>query len=254
MAKYKKTGRTWEQILEMQEEYDGNKPFDQQYCLSKIPHQPEEYDGPPRFCIRQGGLRQRGSNMLCKFHGGHGSHDPERLDKLGAMKHGMKATREHLIEDFDEKDQALYDWVVEHFPDAYDIDVENDPTAAYDLHRLAAEIVRAERGRGFLLDEGEVNETPVRNDEGRVVTDDNGDIVTEKSEHYLAKMMDRQDRKITKLEKELMISRKERAKQENTDSAVEAIKSFSELGQKFLNRDSKDFDPDDAPWEEDDDG
>lgn len=166
----------------------------------------------------------------------------------------MKATREHLIEDFDDKDQALYDWIMHEWPDAYGIDFDEDPQSMYDMHRLAAEIVRGERGRGFLIEEGEVREDPVRNDEGRVVIGDDGEVVTEKSQHYLADMLARQDSKISDIEKELGITRKERLKQDSTDSAVEAIKSFTELGSAFLDRDEKDYDPDEEPWTDGQDG
>lgn len=195
-----------------------------------------------------------GSGWLCPYHGGKGNPNAQNLDKLGAMKHGMDATRAHLVEDFDEKDRKLYDWILDEYPEAYDINVSEDPSAAYDLHRLAAEIVRAERGRGYLISEGEVTEKEQYNDEGRLVYDDEGNVVTEKSEHYLAKMMHRQDKKITKLQKELGITRKERERQSTNDEAVEAIKSFSELGADLMRRDEKDYDPDDQPWEEESDG
>lgn len=253
MAKREVTGGTKEEIQSLRESFKG-EDFDATYCLAKIPRQPEDYTGPPRYC-KNTRTSPTGSNHLCKHHGGDLSDDfnEENLDKLAPMKHGIHATREHLIEDFDDKDTALYDWIVDTYPDAYDINTDEDPAALYDLHRLAAEIVRAERGRGFLLREGEVKEDPVRNEEGRVVIDDEGNVVTEKSEHYLAQMMYRQDNKITKLEKELGISRKEQMKQDTSDEAVEAItKGFSELGAAFLQREDKEYDPEDEPWDEDD--
>jgi hypothetical protein len=255
MAKHKVTGKTEEELEAAFEEYNGTRDeFEEAYCLAKIPRLPDDYNGPERFCFNNRTI-PTGSNDLCKFHGGKRSDDwnTENLDTLGNMKHGMNATREHLIEDFDEKDEALYNWIVTSFPEAYDIELEDDPQAQYDLHRLAAEIVRAERGRGFLIQEGEVNEEPVRNDEGRVVLDDAGEIVTEKSQHYLADMMHKQDNKITKLERELGISRKERLKRETQEDALEAVtKGFTELGEAFLQRDSKDYDPDEKPWQEED--
>lgn len=255
MAKQEITGATKSELADLRESYSGEAPFEEAYCLAKIPRQPDDYSGPPRYCQKRD-VSKVGSNHLCKFHGGDRTDDfedvLENLDKLAPMKHGMEATREHLIEDFDDKDTALYDWIIDSYPEAYDIDIKDDPAAVYDLHRLAAEIVRAERGRGYLLREGEVKEDPVRTEEGQVVIDENGDVVTEKSEHYLAQMMYRQDNKITKLEKELGISRKEQLKQDKSDDAVEAItKGFSELGAAFLQREDTDYDPEDEPWEED---
>jgi hypothetical protein len=195
-----------------------------------------------------------GSAHLCPHHGGKtpddAVEDTSNLDPLGGMRHGLYATREHLVEDFSQKDRSLYEWVVSSYADAYGIEPERDPGAAYDLHRLATEIVRAERGRGFLISEGEVNEDPVRDEEGRIVVDDSGEVVTEESQHYLAEMMYRQDNKITKLEKELGISRKERRKHEQGDDAIKALKDFSQLGASFLQREETDYDPDDTPWAE----
>lgn len=256
MASKEVTGKTEDEIEELRQQFEERHgdsqeygDFEEHYCLAEIPRQPDDYDGPVRYCTLNRDLIETKHTIKCKHHGQKG--DPDNLEKLARMKHGMQATREHLVEDFDDKDQALYDWIVETYPDSYGINVEEDPSAAYDLHRLAAEIVRAERGRGFLIDEGEVNEKEIRNDEGRVVIND-GEVVTEKSEHYLAQMMHRQDKKITQLEKELGISRKERLRHDQTDDAVDAVKSFTELGAAFLSRDDKDFDPESEPWKEDD--
>jgi hypothetical protein len=262
MASGEITGHTRAELAEMQEDWlerHPDVPFDEQYCLAEIGKQPEDYDGPTRYCCYQETYETPTGKWRCPFHGGDREYNGRSAEelaetKLAPMKHGMHATREHLVDDFDEKDEALYDWITESYTEAYDIDVENDPASAYDLHRLACEIVRAERGRGFLLDEGEVVEQEVRNEEGHVIIDEDGEIVTEKSEHYLAKMMHRQDKKITKLEKELAITRKEQQKQESTDEAVDAIKGFTELGASFLQREDKDYDPDKAPWESEDDG
>lgn len=257
MAKTKVTGKPEEWFEEEKREHeasDSDEPWAKQYCMARISSQPEGYDGAQRYCSewRDGNLYEIGDNWLCKFHGGKGGPTPENLDKLANMTHGMNATREHLVEDFDEKDRALYDWIVDSYAEAYDIDVENDPNAAYDLHRYAAEAVRAERGRGYLIEEGEVTEQKRFSEDGSVVIDENGEIVTEKSEHYLTKMLDRQDKKLTQLANALGISRKDRLKRDQTDDAVEAItKGFSELGAAFLNREEREYDPDDQPWDED---
>lgn len=257
MAKTKVTGKPREEIEKLRAEWEENhwiKEFEDNICLAKIPHQPEDYDGPDRFCTLRD-VQEIGDSgsYHCKFHGGAGNGNPEKFDKLAGMTHGMHATAEHLRKDFSEKDEALYEWITNEWPDAYDIDIESDPNAAYDFHRLATEIVRAERGRGHLIEEGEVKEQDRVTDEGNVVLDDDGNVVTEKSEHYLAQMLHRQDNKITKLEKELGISRKERLRQDTTDNAIEVMKGFQELGKEFISRDS-DYDPDDTPWEDDDSG
>lgn len=255
MASKEVSGKTADEIEQLREEYNERhsdnpqKWFEKAYCLAKIPHQPEDYDGPPRYCLNPR-TSQIGDSWRCKHHGANGHGNPENLEKLAPMTHGLRALRKHIRQDFDEKDLALYNWVVEDYPSAYDINIEESPADAYDVHRLAVEIVRAERGRGHLLNEGEVHEEEVRDDEGRVVVDDTGEIVTSKSQHYLARMMKDQDNKITKLQKELGISRKERQRADNAEDAVEAVKQFSELGAAFLNRDEKEYSADEEPWDD----
>lgn len=266
MATESVSGITREELEELREEYEQRieqspytaeqaPDFDEKYCLAHIARQPDDYDGPPRYCSSQDVI-SAGSAWLCKHHGGATDVDENHslaekgYDGSDSMKHGMFATRENLIADFDEKDEALYNWVLREYPNAYDIDLDSDPSTQYDLHRLAVEIVRAERGRGWLIEEGEVNEKNVRDENGRVIVDDNGDIVTEKSEHYLAQMLHRQDKKITQLEKELGITRKEQRRHDQTDDAVDAIKSFANVGADLLAREQEDFDPND--WDETD--
>lgn len=266
MARNSVSGRTKAQLADMRREWldEGrDKDFDEHYCLAKIPRQPEDYDGPPRFCVSHN-TRPVGDNWLCKHHGGAkgsvaGEPRPEEegkeLDRKynpANMKHGMKAARENLVDDFDDKDLAIYDWVVDKFSDAYDLNPEADPAVALDLHRLAAEVVRGERGRGVLLEEGEVQEKPIKDEDGVIVTDNQGNVKTEKSQHYLADMMHRQDNKITKLEKSLSITRKERLKRDSEADRSEAIKELAQIGKGFLDRESKEYDPQDKPWESDD--
>lgn len=256
------TGLTQPEIQELKEDFreqqaqaqmpaDMLPEFDEVHCLARIAKQPDEYDGPQRYCVSRNVINT-GRAWLCKHHGGATPMDydlsEEGYDGSDSIKHGMFATQENLIDDFSEKDKALYDWVLREYPKAYDIDLESDPSSQYDLHRLAVEIVRAERGRGWLIQEGEVNETEVRDEDGRIVVDENGEIVTEKSQHYLSDMLHKQDKKITKLEKELGITRKERRKFDQTDDAVDAIKNFAELGTDLLARKEKDFEPED--WDD----
>lgn len=258
MAKNEVTGLTAPELEQRKETYEARRhrrnetderpPFEDRFCLAKLNKQPDDYNGPQRYCMYVAHDEFENGRTHCKFHGRNlhigGIEDNMEHPELAGMKHGMFAEVQNLVKDFDDKDQALYDWITERYSDAYGISPESDPAAAYDLHRLAAEIVRAERGRGFLVGEGEVHEKEVRNEEGRVVIDDSGDVVTEKSEHYLAKMMHRQDKKISQLERDLLVTRKERSKQESVDDAVEAMQTFQELGASLINREAEEYDPD----------
>lgn len=253
MGSIEVAGATREELESMRQSWQGGQddlPFDRAHCLCPINKQPDDYDGPQRYCKNMNFINETpGGKTRCRYHGGR---QGDNLESSAAITHGMHATREHLIEDFDEKDQALYDWILDTWPDAYNIDFDKDPQAEYDFHRLAAEVVRAERGRGHLIREGEITEKEIYGDEG-VIIDADGEVVTEKSEHYLAQMLHRQDKKISDLEKELGITRKERLRQSNQDDAVEAFKNFAELGGAFLDKDDNDYDPDAEPWSEDSD-
>lgn len=245
MAQYSVTGKTADEIEELRHRYEVEEDhyvdFTEAYCLCPIEKQPDDYDGPPRFCSMADTSEVGDGLYRCRYHGG--SADTSNLDKLAAMTHGLHALRKHIRETFDEKDAAVYDWIINKYPAAYDINIEESPADAYDLHRLAVEIVRAERGRGHILTEGEIHEEEKVGENG-IVIDENGEVVTEKSSHYLARMLKDQDNKITKLQKELGISRKERQRAENADDAVEAVKNFAELGSAFLDRDDNEYDPD----------
>lgn len=259
MAKFEVTGLTKKELAERRETYEARRerrgetderpPFDERFCLWKIPRQPEDYEGPPRYCTKIAYKELESGRPICDIHykPNFQTPRPENLDnpRTASMTHGMTAELKSLRQDLSEKDRALYDWIVERYSDAYDLDLSADPAVAVDLHRLAMEIVRAERGRGHLIEEGEVHEKKIRDDEGHFVVDENGKVVTEKSEHYLAQMMHRQDKKITDLHRELLVSRRERSKHDTADEAVEGIKSFAEIGAQILDRDDKEYDPDD---------
>jgi hypothetical protein len=251
MASQEVSGRTAEELEDLRENKTHHMPFEEKYCLAKIPRQPDDYDGPPRYCCSMN-VNKIGSSYRCKHHGGAGHGNPENMEPGANMSHGLHATQDNLRKNFDDKDWALYEWITDTYPEAYDIDIESDPMAAYDIHRLASEIVRAERGRGHVIKEGEVHEQDRYSSEGALIIDDRGDVVTEKSAHYLADMLHKQDNKVTKLEKTLGITRRQRMKRDEKQDTVEALtKGFAELGDAFLRREDKDYDPDDEPWEED---
>jgi hypothetical protein len=244
MAKKSVSGKTEDELDELRKEFENSpaseeKTFEQAYCLAKIPRQPDDYDGPDRFCASTD-LRRWD---LCKFHGGAGCGNAENLDPLANMKHGMYATEEHLVEDFDEKDRALYDWVLTTYPEAYDIDLIEDPSSHHALRNLAIEMVRAERGYGYLIREGEKVEKPVRNAEGELVVDGDGEVVTEDSEHYLAGMMNRQNNLLISIKKSLGITRKQRLEREETSEGTEAIETIAEIGAEVIDPDAKEYDP-----------
>ncbi|QSG06385.1 hypothetical protein [Halapricum desulfuricans] len=237
MATKEVTGKTKAELQEMRREFR-NKPasewydFEDRFCLAKIPRQPEEYDGPTRYCVS----RNVKKNGLCKFHGGATTPTLENLDPLANMKHGMNAKRENLIKDFSDADRDLYNWIVEEWPTAYDVNLDDDPLARYEFHALAVEIVRAERAEGFLIREGEDNQKKVFGPDGSVHYED--------VPHYLADMLQRQRKLIMRMEDNLGISRKKRMQNEQAQDATDVMKSFAEVGASLISDADSDFDPD----------
>jgi len=236
MASREVTGKTHSGVAELRSDFN-TKPrsewtdFEDYYCLAKIPRQPDDYDGPDRYCAKV--AKQ---NSRCKFHGGNNEPTLENLDPLAAMKHGMKATRENLIKDFSEADQELYDWVVEDWPKAYDIALEEDPQAEYEFHALGVEIVRNERASGYIIEQGE--------DGKKKVFGPTGEIEYEDVPHYLSEMLQRNRKLVMKMEDNLGISRKARERKSETDDAADIMKSFAEVGASLITKTEKEYDPD----------
>lgn len=229
------TGKTAEQVRERRTEFSESNAaewydFEERFCLAKIPHQPDDYDGPDRYCFS---TNLDAETYICKHHGGAG--DTLGLDPLANMKHGFHATRENLKSDFSDADQELYEWILDEWPEAYDVDLGEDPLAKYEFHALAVEIVRAERAEGFLIEEGE--------DNVKKVFGPTGEVEYEKVPHYLSDMLQRQRKLVMKMEDNLGISRKKRLANETAKDATEAFKSFAEVGASLINDDDAEYDP-----------
>ncbi|UBF22585.1 putative terminase small subunit [Halorubrum tailed virus 25] len=238
MASRKVTGKTKTELRKKKAEFKKTNrgqlyDFEECFCLAKIPRQPEDYNGPDRYCVSRNLVHGK---KRCKFHGGAGHGNPEYLDPLANMKHGMNAKRENLVKDFSDADKQLYEWVVEEWPEAYEVNIEDDPLAAYEFHALAVEIVRAERAEGFLIREGEDNQKKVFGPDGSVHYED--------VPHYLADMLQRQRKLIMRMEDNLGISRKKRLQNETAKDATDVMKSFAEVGASLISEADAEYDPD----------
>jgi len=239
MASGKVTGKTAEEIEDLRAEFAEMKrsewiEFEDYYCLAKIPRQPDDYDGPQRYCSSN---NVEHKIKRCKFHGGRNK--TEHLDPLANMKHGMRATRESLMKDMhsdgNEWQLDLYEWITESWPEAYDVDVSEDPLAEYEFHALAVEIVRAERAEGYILREGENGKKRVFSPTGEQYFDD--------IPHYLADMIQRQRKLIMKMEDNLGISRKKRLQNDQAADATEVMKSFADVGASLIKGADTEYDP-----------
>lgn len=157
--------------------------FETAYCLTRIGKQPDEYDGPERYC------RQRASKLdswdgeeyaegayapSCRFHGSNngGDSNEENLEDPRVMHitHGLYAEDEHLRMDFTDAEQALYDSIVESWPDIYDWPSEEDDPARYlILRKVATNAVRSVRAEDYIDSEGEVHFRDIFDEQGVVI-------------------------------------------------------------------------------------
>jgi|AntRauTorcE11898_2_1112593.scaffolds.fasta_scaffold11629_1 hypothetical protein len=250
MATQSVSGKTEQELVEIRKDFDETPrsdlyDFEDCFCLAKIPRQPEDYDGPIRYCLS----RNVKKNKRCKHHGGATTGNPERLDKYAALKHGMKATRQAILDTMtregNEWQVELYEWVTEDWPEAYDVDTATDPNAEYEFHALALEIIRAERAEGWIFKEGEKGQKRVFAPTGEMYFDD--------IPHYLADMMQRQRKLIMRMEDNLGISRKARLKADTNTDAADLIKSFAEVGASLITKSDRQYDPDEFGGPESDD-
>lgn len=233
MSSVEVSGKTAEELAEMRYNHDhAYLDFEEWYCLSKIGKQPDDYDGPQRYCSQHTVRHNR-----CRFHGGTNDGNPETLDKLGNMKHGMYATDEHLRETMDKREEELYDWVLS-WPEYYDIPLEQDPSAAHDFQMLATEIVREARGKDYILRNSEIQEQGVYTPDGDL-------LEWETKPNALSEQMASQVRLIQKIKDSLGITQKRQAKQENEQNSVDVMDSMaSAMGELVASDDEEqDFDP-----------
>lgn len=177
MAQSELTGATKDELKDLRVDhlnsrtgYEYDVPFETAFCLTRIGKQPDDYDGPPRYCTNRAAKRDDYDGHRfddaayapnCRFHGGDNTgNPPEDVDGNHVLKpitHGVYATDEHLMMDFTDDEQTLYDSIVEDWPEIYEWPDESEDPARYRLLRIVARnIVREERAADYLDDEGEV--------------------------------------------------------------------------------------------------
>ena len=236
MASTEVTGKTVQELAEMRHKFKNTNrgqiyDFEECFCLSKIPRQPEDYDGPQRYCVS----RNVKKNGRCKHHGGNNELHPENLDKLARMKHGMYAEDRHLRETMNEREEELYEWVLE-WPESYNIDLEADPSAAHDFQTLAIEIVREARGKDYILRNSEIREKGVYLPDGTMVE-------TEELPNTLNEAMASQVRLIQKIKDSLGITRKHQAKNDQVKNASEVMDGLVGAMSSMVEQ-NEEYDPD----------
>lgn len=230
-------------------------PFDVAYCLKSIPRQPDEYDGPQRYCRRRAakkddddyegdGTDKAAYAVLCPPHGGdvekQGHKYKDKLDDpTHAITHGAYANDENLKMDFTDEEQNLHDSIMENWPEIYDWPAESEDPARYRiLRRVAVNEVRSIREEDYLDErtgEGEVYHEPVFDDQGV-------EVGTKDAENPLAREYRLLMSEVTNQMKELGLTPKEQQKMDTLESQADKDDALTEIASDALGDDG-DYDP-----------
>ena len=259
MAKREITGASQSELEKLKKEYFETPlyknhaiPFDVAYCLQEIACQPDHYDGPQRYCKRRASKKDpedyEGEStdkaayaIRCVNHGANVEEleggDESNLEPYTArITHSAYAEDEHLIMDFTDDEQNLYDSIMEDWPEIYDWPPQSEDPARYRiLRRVAVNEVRAQREEDY-LDNHEVHE--------EAVYDENGVQVGSKDvENPLAREYRLLMSEVTNQMKELGLTPKERQKMDTLESEKGANEAVTEIASDALDGDAE-YDPD----------
>jgi len=260
MAAGELTGADQSELREMEQEHresplyqDHGVPFDVAYCLKKIGKQPDDYDGPTRYCKKRvgktidkgdGKYDEASYNTFCRFHGGNmekvGHEQKHRLANplTVTIKHGAYAEDKHLIMDFNDEEQELFDSIMEDWPEIYDWPDESEDPARYRiLRRVAVNEVRSVREENYLDEDGEVHHEPVYDDQGVQVGE-------KEVENPLAREYRLLMAEITNQMKELGLTPKERQKMDTLSSQADKDEALSDIANEALHAEDAEYDPD----------
>lgn len=240
MAEQEVTGRPPEGLEELREEFN-TKPegdlydFEDRYCLYSIPHQPEDYDGPERYCVSRCHDVQNGI-WRCRAHKGKGIGRPGKELQKGNPKHHMYSTPEYLLNHLTEEEQEVYDEIMS-WADVYGIDPEEDPAVYDDLQLLAVERVRSIKTGEYILKEGEVREKAIYDAEGNLADmEDDTNAISEEHRRLIGL--------IQSLKKDLGLTRKEQMKAEDRNMVAESADTTSDAMSELVSDDEKQFNVD----------
>jgi len=255
MASGEVTGADESEVAEMEKEYfdtplfqNHEVPFEVAYCLKKIGKQPDDYDGPVRYCKRRAKKKEdydghrfdkAAYGYFCPFHGGVGeTGDASRLNNplTAAIKHGAHADDEHLKMDFNDEEQDLYDSIMEDWPEIYDWpDRSEDPARYRILRRVAVNEVRAMREEEY-IDNHEVHNEPVFDEQGVEVG--HKEVENPLSREYRLLMSE-----VTNQMRELGLTPKERQKMDTLESQADKDDALTRVAGDALDSDEE-YDPD----------
>lgn len=264
MAAREITGADLEELAEIEADYYESPmyaatgiPFERAYCLLKIGKQPDHYDGDQRYCKRRakkkdpddydGTEKDAVSRAVnCHSHGGDmekhrskgGENAKHHLENplTAAIKHGAHADDEHLIMDFTDDEQELYDEIMEDWPEIYDWpDRSEDPARYRILRRVAVNEVRAMREEDY-IDNHEVHDDPVFDDQGVEVG--HREVENPLSREYRLLMSE-----VTNQMRELGLTPKERQKMDTLESEQSANDAVADIASEALDDGDNEYDP-----------
>jgi hypothetical protein len=272
MALGEVTGYTEAELAELRDQHESNPlyrdheiPFEVAYCLCRIGKQPEDYDGPQRYCSRRASKLkpeewaeryeepyeakdERAYCHTCAFHGRTIDGDVSGMEEVrlhAAIKHGAYATDKHLQMDFNDAEQTVYDSIVGTWPDIYDWPARDEDPARYlILDKVATNVVRTERCEDYLDDDGEVHLDPVFDDQGVVMG--HREIENPLSREYRLLVGEVND-----MLKELGLTPKEQAKQGTRQQSADALGAITQVVSEAVVGSDGDYDP--SEWEDDSD-
>lgn len=241
MASQEVSGATAEEINSLRGWYynspkyrNEGTPFEEAFCLARIGKQPEEYDGPQRYC--QNRVAKDGNRPRCRFHSAFAKTKPENLDKYGRLTHSMYALPETIRNTLSDDEKDLLDWVMK-WPEVYEIDLEADPAAAHTFDTLAIEIVRQARSSDYILANTEVTTEGVYDAKGEL-------LETKEVGNRLIGEHQSQLRLIEKLKDSLGITRKQSKQNEQVESRTDVMDSLAGALGDLINEDESTYDPD----------
>lgn len=276
MAKLEVTGGTAQEIAELRHEFGSTRSstrfgisFEAAYCLTAIGKQPDDYDGPQRYCTQRSArltedewneqyddpfpeTRHRDSfddrayHPSCRFHGrscGNGANsDNLKPPGFANLRHGMYAEDWRLKEDFSDADTQMFDYIMS-WADIYGWPPQDDDPARYDLlEQFAYDRVRTLRAEEWFegVAEGADGQSEV---EYREVRDDQGVVVGEVPvPNTLSEDLRLLRKELLDLMREMGLTPKSRGEMDAMDSEASANDAIADITRQALGGDHE-YDP-----------
>ena len=245
MASGELTGWTYPRVLERKEEFQEQPmsdeyDFEETFCLTEIGKQPDEYDGPQRFCgnYTLTDDSKEGRSPTCEFHGGwrtNISKEEVQFEEgnIIGIKHGMYAEEANLKKDFSEADEKLFDLIMGW---AEDYGFEEDSPEYIILEDLALSKVREMRSEVYLNENGEI----ITRESFDPVT---GERVEEEDTHPLKNDLRLQKKTILDMMKELGLTPKAKAQMDSAETGANALEDIANIADSALDDDDEEYDP-----------